>query len=87
MLYITDMCVMPCYNGLVIRYLKILVMNMIGDRELVSRAGRSRCLLSRTTGGGRWLGPGAGRRSYTGVQKGNSTGREKASNVVREIGQ
>ena len=30
-----------------------IVMNTMGDRELVSSAGHSRCLLQRTTGGGR----------------------------------
>jgi hypothetical protein len=33
--------------------LVMFVMNTRRDRELVSSAGRSRCLLKRTTGGGR----------------------------------
>jgi hypothetical protein len=63
-------------------------MNTMGDIELVSSAGRSRCLLlkdhrRRQVAGSR----GRQKIIHRGSKLGNSTGREKASNVIREIRQ
>ena len=68
-------------------------MNTMGDRELVTAPGRSRCLVvkdhrRRQVTGSRGRQKVIHREGHTqGVQKGNSTGREKASNDVREIRQ
>jgi hypothetical protein len=60
-------------------------MNMMGDRVLVSSAGRSRCLLVKDHRRKQVAGSRGRQKVTQGLQKGHSTGREKANNVVREI--